>query len=76
MDEKLNLGKVRVKLDLNQEENVIVKTVNGIVEISVSDKHRLDTLIHRDLIVGGLNGFLKELLEKSLEELKAIQQNK
>lgn len=73
---KNELGNIAVRLSPYQVESVIINVNSGSVDISVSDMgiKCIDTILEKDLIVGGLNSYLNDLVVVKLNELKSIQE--
>lgn len=70
------LGDIKIKVVPEQVENVIITVEHGVPCVSIAEKNCLDTLLSRKLIIGGLNSFLNEMVEKKLEELKMINEGR
>ena len=68
------LGQVNTGVSLDQREAIVIDiTVKG-VSIHVGEKKRIEAAMYRDLIVGGLNAYLKNLDMQCLQELKNMHE--
>ena len=72
------IGDIKVSLNPEQVEHIIVTIEGDYVQLSVSDLHSnaIDSVLNKDLILGGLAKFLAELNVSKLTELKTIYDNK
>ena len=68
------IGSIDAQVSLDQQEAIVIDIVDGKVSVRVGERKRVDAAIHRDVVVGGLNSFLKEMDIKCLKELKNMHE--
>jgi len=67
------LGQVNTGYSLDQKEAIIIDITSKGISITVGESKRIDVAIVRDIIVGGLNAYLRDVDTACLKELKSME---